>query len=69
MLIVVGGATYLMLWPKDGKMYKVSCGEMPEQISVNSDTNYEKEDIRGIYDGSLFHTWAAQVEKKKQKLH
>ncbi|KAL6710508.1 hypothetical protein ACN47E_008556 [Coniothyrium glycines] len=40
------GATYLMLWPEDGKMYK--------------------EQIRSIYDGSIFHTWAAQVDKKRK---
>ncbi|KAF8862579.1 Caleosin-domain-containing protein [Acephala macrosclerotiorum] len=40
------GATYLLLWPKDGRM--------------------KKEDIRGIYDGSLFFEIAARREKKKQ---
>ncbi|EGY20893.1 caleosin domain-containing protein [Verticillium dahliae VdLs.17] len=36
-------ATYIMLWPDDGKM--------------------RKEDIRGIYDGSLFYKIAEQREK------
>ncbi|KAL2875864.1 hypothetical protein SGCOL_008858 [Colletotrichum sp. CLE4] len=37
-------ATYLVLWPADGKM--------------------TKEDIRGIYDGSLFYTIAARRAQK-----
>ncbi|KAH9861735.1 hypothetical protein J1614_011488 [Plenodomus biglobosus] len=36
-------ATYLMLWPEDGRMLK--------------------EDIRGIYDGSIFYTLAARRTK------
>ncbi|KAH7366678.1 Caleosin related protein-domain-containing protein [Pyrenochaeta sp. MPI-SDFR-AT-0127] len=36
-------ATYLLLWPADGRMLK--------------------EEIRGIYDGSLFHRLAARREK------
>ncbi|KAI1080076.1 Caleosin-domain-containing protein [Whalleya microplaca] len=39
-------ATYLMLWPADGKMMK--------------------EDIRGVYDGSIFYTIAKRQEAKKQ---
>jgi peroxygenase len=39
-------ATYLMLWPADGRMMK--------------------EDIRGIYDGSIFYTWAEKQKKKSQ---
>ncbi|KAI1803451.1 Caleosin-domain-containing protein [Daldinia bambusicola] len=39
-------ATYLMLWPVDGKM--------------------RKEDIRGIYDGSIFYTIADRRAAKKQ---
>ncbi|OIW30458.1 Caleosin-domain-containing protein [Coniochaeta ligniaria NRRL 30616] len=35
-------ATYLMLWPEDGKM--------------------KKEDIRGVFDGSIFYTIAARRE-------
>ncbi|OTA62611.1 Caleosin-domain-containing protein [Hypoxylon sp. EC38] len=38
--LLKGLATYLMLWPADGKM--------------------KKEDIRGIYDGSIFYTMANQ---------
>lgn len=38
-------ATYLMLWPADGKM--------------------KKEDIRGIYDGSIFYTMANRRTAKK----
>lgn len=38
-------ATYLMLWPEDGRM--------------------KKEDIRRIYDGSIFHSIAAKRSKKK----
>ncbi|KAH8726016.1 Caleosin related protein-domain-containing protein [Phaeosphaeriaceae sp. PMI808] len=38
-------ATYLMLWPEDGRMMK--------------------EDIRGIYDGSIFYTIAARREKSQ----
>jgi peroxygenase len=38
-----GIATYIMLWPEDGRMMK--------------------EDIRGIYDGSIFYTLAARREK------
>jgi hypothetical protein len=37
-------ATYLLLWPEDGRMMK--------------------EDIRGIYDGSLFYTIAARREAR-----
>ncbi|WYZ46122.1 hypothetical protein EsH8_IX_000347 [Colletotrichum jinshuiense] len=37
-------ATYLMLWPADGRMVK--------------------EDIRGIYDGSIFYTIAARRSNK-----
>ncbi|CCF32576.1 hypothetical protein CH063_04936 [Colletotrichum higginsianum] len=37
-------ATYLMLWPADGRM--------------------TKEDIRGIYDGSIFYTIAARRSRK-----
>jgi peroxygenase len=39
-------ATYLMLWPEDGKM--------------------RKEDIRRVYDGSIFHQWARDVERKRK---
>ncbi|KAI0120991.1 Caleosin related protein-domain-containing protein [Xylariales sp. AK1849] len=39
------GATYLMLWPDDGRMMK--------------------EDIRGIYDGSLFYTIASRRAGKE----
>jgi hypothetical protein len=42
-LICLGFATYLMLWPEDGRMMK--------------------EDIRGIYDGSIFYTLAARRAK------
>jgi hypothetical protein len=38
-----GIATYIMLWPEDGRMMK--------------------EDIRGIYDGSIFYTLAERREK------
>ena len=34
LLTFTGGATYLMLWPEDGKM--------------------RKEDIRAVFDGSIF---------------
>jgi hypothetical protein len=30
------------------------------------DGRMKKEDIRGIYDGSLFYTWA-EKQRKKQK--
>ncbi|KAF2418937.1 caleosin domain-containing protein [Tothia fuscella] len=40
-------ATYLLLWPADGKMYK--------------------EDIRAIYDGSIFHGIASKRSKRKIK--
>jgi peroxygenase len=40
----IGLATYIMLWPEDGRM--------------------RKEDIRGIYDGSIFYTIAARRAKK-----
>jgi len=38
-------ATYIILWPEDGKM--------------------RKEDIRGIYDGSIFYTIAARRAKNE----
>jgi hypothetical protein len=41
-----GIATWILLWPEDGRI--------------------EKEDIRQIYDGSLFFEIAARREKKKQ---
>jgi hypothetical protein len=40
-------ATYLLLWPADGRMMK--------------------EDIRGIFDGSIFYTIAARRENKQVK--
>lgn len=40
-------ATYIMLWPEDGRMMK--------------------EDLRGIYDGSIFYTIAARREKKTKE--
>jgi peroxygenase len=43
LLTNVGIATYIMLWPEDGRMMK--------------------EDIRGIYDGSIFYTLAERREK------
>jgi peroxygenase len=36
-------ATWIMLWPEDGRMMK--------------------EDIRGIYDGSIFYTIAERLRK------
>lgn len=39
-------ATYIMLWPDDGRMMK--------------------EDIRGIYDGSIFYTIAARRAQGKK---
>jgi peroxygenase len=39
-------ATYIMLWPKDGRMMK--------------------EDIRGVYDGSIFYTIAARRSKERE---
>jgi peroxygenase len=38
-------ATYIMLWPEDGRMMK--------------------EDIRGVYDGSLFYKIAERRGKKQ----
>jgi peroxygenase len=43
LLMITGIATYIMLWPEDGRMMK--------------------EDIRGIYDGSIFYTLAERREK------
>jgi hypothetical protein len=43
LLMMTGIATYIMLWPEDGRMMK--------------------EDIRGIYDGSIFYTLAERREK------
>ncbi|KAF2204461.1 Caleosin-domain-containing protein [Delitschia confertaspora ATCC 74209] len=40
-------ATYILLWPEDGKM--------------------KKEDIRGIYDGSIFYTVAERRERAKRE--
>ena len=42
---LIGLATYIMLWPEDGRM--------------------KKEDIRGIYDGSIFYTIAARRAKNE----
>jgi hypothetical protein len=41
----IGIATYIMLWPEDGRMMK--------------------EDIRGIYDGSIFYTIASRRAKEE----
>lgn len=38
-------ATWIMLWPEDGRMMK--------------------EDIRGVYDGSIFYRLAARREKNQ----
>jgi hypothetical protein len=46
-LIVLGMATYLMLWPEDGRI--------------------TKEDVRAIFDGSIFQRIADKVEKKRGK--
>jgi len=43
MLTLTGGATYLMLWPEDGKM--------------------RKEDIRAVFDGSIFYVIAERRTK------
>jgi hypothetical protein len=43
---LTGMATYLLLWPEDGRM--------------------KKEDIRRLYDGSLFYEIAARRSKKQQ---
>jgi hypothetical protein len=43
LLTKIGIATYIMLWPEDGRMMK--------------------EDIRRIYDGSIFYTIAERREK------
>lgn len=40
----IGMATYLLLWPEDGRM--------------------QKDDIRRIFDGSIFYEIAARREKK-----
>jgi peroxygenase len=47
LLIVLGSATYLMLWPEDGRIMK--------------------EDVRAIFDGSIFQRIADKVEKKRGK--
>jgi peroxygenase len=46
-LIDIGTATYLMLWPEDGRIMK--------------------EDVRAIYDGSIFQRIADKREKKMQQ--
>jgi peroxygenase len=40
-------ATYLMLWPSDGRMMK--------------------EDVRGVYDGSIFYTLAERRERREKR--
>jgi len=40
-------ATYILLWPEDGKM--------------------KKEDIRRVYDGSIFYDIAEKREKEKAR--
>jgi peroxygenase len=47
LMIDLGTATYLMLWPEDGRIMK--------------------EDIRAIYDGSIFQRIADKREKKLKK--
>ena len=52
LIVFVGLATYLLLWPEDGIM--------------------RKEDIRGVYDGSMFYKKAEEYERKqkaRQKQH
>jgi hypothetical protein len=43
LLTNAGTATWLMLWPEDGRMMK--------------------EDVRGVFDGSIFYTIAARRAK------
>lgn len=45
--VIIGLATYLLLWPEDGIL--------------------RKEDIRGVYDGSIFYTKAEEYERKKKQ--
>jgi hypothetical protein len=47
LIVCIGIATYILLWPADGRMMK--------------------EDIRRIYDGSLFYVIAERRSKKKNK--
>ena len=46
LIVGLGLATYLLLWPEDGVM--------------------RKEDIRGVYDGSVFYKKAEEYEQKKK---
>lgn len=45
----LGGTTYILLWPEDGRM--------------------KKDDIRRVFDGSIFYEAAAKREKQKHKKH
>lgn len=63
----LGTATYLMLWPEDGRMMKV-CSFFWEILpSVPVFANLSKEDVRAVYDGSIFHRIAEKREKKLQQ--
>ena len=44
-MVMIGSATYLLIWPADGIM--------------------RKEDIRRIYDGSIFYEKAKQYDQKQ----
>lgn len=64
---VIGTATYLMLWPEDGRMMKV-CGELVQAYwALALLTSDVKEDIRAVYDGSIFHRIAEKRETKLQQ--
>jgi peroxygenase len=43
---LLGGTTYVLLWPEDGRM--------------------KKDDIRRVFDGSIFYDVAAKREKQKK---
>lgn len=66
-MIILGSATYLMLWPEDGRMMKVCSFLENNTLTFLRFTDFSKEDIRAVYDGSIFHRIAEKRERKLQQ--
>jgi peroxygenase len=65
---MLGTATYLMLWPEDGRMMKV-CAFTKKNLLLEFSylLTLPKEDIRTVYDGSIFHRIAEKRERRLQQ--
>jgi hypothetical protein len=62
-----------MLWPEDGRLMKVCyvtpplLSGYPSLFALRLILILKQEDIRGIFDGSIFYTIAARRENKKKQ--